>query len=210
MSYLTRLLNARALSQSELAVKMGVSRQSVHAWCKGALPRSPKMISRLAEVLGVSSEDLIQSAETALIPNDDYIDLPYLQSVYASCGAGDFPLTALPDITKIRVSREWLRVHAPSANSNFVQIITADGDSMSPTIDDGDLLLIDTSKKEITTDAIFAFNLNGGFYVKRVQRTPRGLKIISDNRTYESFEIGEGDVLNVLGRVCCRAHFGNL
>lgn len=209
MSYLVRLLNARGITQSELASKMGVSRQSVYAWCKGALPRSPLAISKLAEVLGVPSEDLIHSKETSELPKGDYIDVPYL-SVEASCGTGDFALSAVPEISRLRVSREWLRNHAPSANMAHIQIITADGDSMSPTICNGDLLLVDASKKEVTTDAIYAFTLNGCTYVKRLQRVAKGLLVLSDNQAYKPFEISEADTLTVHGRICCKAHFENL
>lgn len=209
MTYLVRLLNARGLTQSQLATQMGVSRQSVHSWCKGALPRSPKQISKLAEVLGVQSEDLINSREPAETETGEYIDVPHL-SIEASCGNGDYPLSCVPDISKLRVSKEWLRNHAPSANTSYIQIITADGDSMSPTICHGDLLLIDSSKKEVTTDAIYAFSLNGCVYVKRLQRIAKGLLVLSDNQAYKAFEIGESDTLVVHGRVCCRAHFENL
>ena len=207
-SYLSRLIEARGSTQSEVARRLGVSRQSVYAWCNGALPRSPQLISRLADYLGVTSEDLIDSGPETETPAGVFIPLPYLTGVHASCGGGDFPVSC-PDISRLRVSRAWLRARAPSASANSVQIITADGDSMSPTIEDGDLILIDVSRTE-ATDAIFALVINSRLFIKRIQRTPRGLKILSDNPAYQPFDVDESDTVQIIGRVCCRASFKNL
>ena len=208
-SFLSKVLAARSLTQSELARRMGVSRQSVYAWCNGALPRSPQTLSKLAQVLGVNSDALIaQNDAPVSAPSDGFVDIPYLHGVEASCGGGSFSEN-FPDISRIRVSHTWLRSHAPTASANSVQIITADGDSMQPTIDDGDMILIDVSRTE-AGDAIYALVINGRLYIKRLQRTPKGLRVISDNPIYPPFDLDASDSVRIIGRVCCRASFKNL
>jgi len=54
------LTKARGLSLAELARQVGVTRQAVSLWCRGerADPRGRHLV-RIAEVLGVSVEDLV-------------------------------------------------------------------------------------------------------------------------------------------------------
>ncbi len=141
--------------------------------------------------------------------DDGSILIPCLD-VRASCGFGD-AVCDYPQLLKaIQVDEEWLRIHAPSANKDTLNIITADGDSMSPTICHGDMVLLDLSQKRIRSDAIYAFVIGEDLYIKRVQRIGNGYRIISDNEAqYKPFEItGEqADEMKVIGRVCSVGQF---
>lgn len=65
-------------------------------------------------------------------------------------------------------------------------LITARGDSMEPTIYDGDLLLVDTRIDSIKDDSIYIAQHDHHLIVKRIQQALDGsLIIISDNQRYE-------------------------
>lgn len=75
--------------------------------------------------------------------------------------------------------------------SGKTQMIFASGDSMYPTIEGGDSLLIDTSKKEIYDGRIYCVRIDGQLYAKRLQKIPPNtVKVISDNeRKYDPFYV---------------------
>ena len=71
------------------------------------------------------------------------------------------------------------------------EMIFASGDSMYPTIEGGDSLLIDTSKKEIHDGRIYCVRVEGQLYAKRLQKIPPNkIKVISDNGSkYDAFYV---------------------
>ena len=75
--------------------------------------------------------------------------------------------------------------------SGKTQMIFASGDSMYPTIEGGDSLLIDTSKKEVYDGRIYCVRIDGQLYAKRLQKIPPNtVKVISDNeKKYDPFYV---------------------
>ena len=74
---------------------------------------------------------------------------------------------------------------------------------MSPTLEDGDSVIIDTSVTSIRADSVFVFFWDGCAYIKRIQRIGRILKIISDNPLYEAWTLDPSEErgFRVIGRV---------
>ena len=60
---------------------------------------------------------------------------------------------------------------------------------MSPTIRNGDAVLVDSGVTSVEADAIYFFQLAGQLYIKRIQRTLDGLAIISDNAQYREIQV---------------------
>ena len=56
------LLKNSNITQHELAQRIGVSQQSVSAWCNGAAPKT-RNIGTVARALDVSVEDLLKCFE---------------------------------------------------------------------------------------------------------------------------------------------------
>ena len=82
------------------------------------------------------------------------------------------------------------------------------GESMSPTLNDGDTVMIDISRREVRDDAIFAVMYHGALYIKRLFHLPGGgVELRSDNPRHPGREIlGEDlDHLLVLGLKVWRA-----
>ncbi|KQQ60124.1 cI repressor protein [Pseudomonas sp. Leaf127] len=80
----------------------------------------------------------------------------------------------------LAVKRDWLR--SRGANPKNLISIYADGDSMWPTINDGDVLLVDRSRMEPVDKQVFVLAGAEGAIVKRLIQGPMGIWIIrSDN-----------------------------
>lgn len=77
------------------------------------------------------------------------------------------------------------------------------GDSMEPTLKDGDTVLIDQSEKEILDGRIYVVTLGDELRVKRVQKGWDGIVLTSDNSRYSDIHIAARDLeaFKVHGRV---------
>jgi phage repressor protein C with HTH and peptisase S24 domain len=107
-------------------------------------------------------------------------------------------------IMNMVVDEGWLRRNASFSSPENLALVTGIGDSMRPTFEDGDPLLVDRAVTEIKLDAIYVLALRGELFIKRIQRRPDGsFLMISDNRAYEPYHLadGERDQFQVLGRV---------
>ncbi len=102
--------------------------------------------------------------------------------------------------------RSWLKAKRLKADS--LVIITADGESMQPTIFDQDQILVDLSDKEPVQGEIFVLNSPAdGVIVKRLIKNPLGGWIIrSDNPEYQDLypKKDDGANLEIVGRVVWR------
>ncbi len=124
----------------------------------------------------------------------------------ASMGLGRHQPEQDTVIDHIRLARQWVRSHLPAISSaSSLAVLSAYGDSMSPTFADGDILLVDRGVQDIKIDAVYVLSLNGELYVKRIQRriTDGAVIIKSDNPLYDPVVVdnGERERLSVLGRV---------
>jgi phage repressor protein C with HTH and peptisase S24 domain len=84
-------------------------------------------------------------------------------------------------LATLAFKHEWLKMKG--VNPKHLIVIYADGDSMWPTINDHDVLLLDTSKTEPVDGQVFVLtSADKGAIVKRLVKTPLGSWIIrSDN-----------------------------
>jgi phage repressor protein C with HTH and peptisase S24 domain len=85
---------------------------------------------------------------------------------------------------------------------NQCAVLRAQGDSMSPTIEDGDQMLVDESDRRATKrPGIFVIRLDGVLLVKRVARSGDLLHITSDNWAFPAMPpVAQGEVA-IIGRV---------
>ena len=93
---------------------------------------------------------------------------------------------------------------------DHARIISILGNSMEPTLKNGDRVLVDTNDKVPSPPGIFALWDGYGIVVKSVEHIhnsdPPAIRIISDNTTFSPYELVE-DEANIIGRVrwCARA-----
>jgi phage repressor protein C with HTH and peptisase S24 domain len=80
-------------------------------------------------------------------------------------------------------------------------LIKVSGDSMEPTLLNGDLVLVDRGRDYLDPQGgVYAIALDDVIMIKRVQPTGDRVRIISDNKMYEPFEV-KADQVRVNGKV---------
>lgn len=139
-------------------------------------------------------------------PEED--DLIYLRRLNVQACCGERGVQNYDDesyVDLMGVSRVWFRDNISQVRQNGYEIITASGDSMEPTLKNGDLVVLDRWDTEITKrDGVFCVLIDNDLYLKRVQKVPSCLMFLSDNKLYHPFEIPLNEVNSrvvVLGRM---------
>jgi|GEM_PF-5946735 len=107
-----------------------------------------------------------------------------------------------PEVLGVVPFREnWL--HGLYAGDvKHLKVVRGRGDSMEPTIRDGDTVLVDTSQRRIDDqDRIWAISYGDLGMIRRIRVTPRGSwMLMPDNQIVRSDEVGDGET-SVIGRV---------
>lgn len=108
-------------------------------------------------------------------------------------------------LDNLAFKREWIR-DTLQASPADLYLINVQGESMTPTLHPGDVILVDRRAGDnITTDGIYVIRMDDTLLVKRIQRLPgKTLRISSDNPSYQPFDLkldDAGDELTIIGRV---------
>lgn len=103
--------------------------------------------------------------------------------------------------------RDWLERKKLLAGACVV--IEAEGDSMHPTIFDGDVVLINTQERTVANSQVYAFNTEDGVRIKRLFKQLDGrVRVVSDNpnkTTYPDEFLTPGMDVEIIGRVVHRS-----
>jgi transcriptional regulator with XRE-family HTH domain len=124
--------------------------------------------------------------------------------VSAGMGHGMQPgLQALDASIEVYFTPAYMRRHFGRSGNGFAMVYVK-GDSMQPTLWDGDEIVVDTRVQRVDRDGIYVFMLRGDIKVKRMQvKLDGSLLVKSDNGAYETEHVGAGqaDTFQVQGRL---------
>ncbi len=200
---LLRLASGRGVSLSQLSRLIGRNSSYLQQFARKGSPRKLEETDRrtLARFFGVDESELgapeeISSIEQGAKPQGPWVDVPRF-SLGASAGPGALPAEERP-IGAFRFSSRWLRGQGLDPAS--LSAIAVAGDSMEPTLRDGDEILVDRRVLPLR-DGIHILLVDDTLLVKRVGTgRPGRLLLISDNPAYSPIELS-ADEVRVLGRV---------
>ena len=154
----------------------------------------------LARFFGVD-ERVLGAPSHRSAPVVELVQIPVLD-VEASAGHG-----ALAEMEsksgQFGFDEGWLRKLTPSKASSL-SIIHVHGDSMEPTLNDGDEVMVDLGDGQSRLrDGIYVLRMDDALNVKRVAIEPQGrrISVLSDNPAYPSWRGLERRAINIVGRV---------
>jgi phage repressor protein C with HTH and peptisase S24 domain len=85
-----------------------------------------------------------------------------------------------------------------------MRVMAVQGDSMMPTLNEGDVILVDMNQRDPTPSGIFVLHDGMGLVAKRLERVPMSdpprVRIISDNPRYLPYDC-TADEVSIIGRV---------
>lgn len=220
-----QLLEQRGADMAWLSRETGIAQSSLSDYRKGRVPRVDAAI-KIADALKVPVEMLFAPPEAedeaqflnvysvrveAVLDNgglepqagtaglDAVVHLPQVDIGYSMGGGAVFdeylPTEFVP------FPREWLR---PIIRGRFDEVFVArgEGDSMQPTILDGDMVIVDRSQRTLTSqDRLWCCTYGDLGMIKRLRSTGDGILVLSDNNLAVTPFTAHDDELHIIGRV---------
>ncbi|MGL4442990.1 MAG: S24 family peptidase [Alsobacter sp.] len=195
---------ARRANVSPTTIYSFINRDS--ASMKGAIE------AKIAEAYGLSVEEIFGGELPAALPpsptgpdailigKDNYWPVP-VYDLRASAGDGAMVVDGAPDT--YQVFRDQFLQRVTRARLGDLSVIMVGGDSMAPTLADGDSILVDRSVNRVVRDGVYVLRYDDELLVKRCWRNLETGKVVvsSDNPLYKPFEVSEARSLDVIGRV---------
>ncbi|MCC4254302.1 S24 family peptidase [Sphingobium naphthae] len=204
---LDRLIADRGENYADLSRLIGRNPAYIQQFIKRGTPRKLDEDDRrvLARYFGVA-EDMLGGGAAAVAPSVRGRSLPAVVSVPrlalgASAGGG----TLDEDERAAGVmafDARWLR-HL-GVRPQRVSIIRVDGESMAPTLSDGDDIMVDhDDDADRLRDGVYVLRLDGVLMVKRVALGPRRgrFSVLSDNPHYPDWADIDPVLVDIVGRV---------
>ncbi len=190
------------LSQAAVAENIEGLSQSAYSQLESGRSKTTTKFIELAKLFDVNAEWLATGEGTMNTPalqsnispqfrqiddwtystplEGDEIEVPFYKDFAFACGHGAVGVAYSNEWHKLRINRRI--IDRIGSNRDRIFATVADGDSMSPTINDGDTIWVDTSKENIKDGKIFVFEYGGMYMCKRLYRLPNnGLRLVSDN-----------------------------
>jgi len=135
--------------------------------------------------------------------NSDEFTINQYHDVRGAMGQGLVLRGESGQITGWKVTREWLSKNVPAnTGNNNLTIVTGFGDSMCGMYNSGDPLIVDVGVKTLEFDGVYFFRVGEEGFIKTLQRIPgEGIRVISENKKYETWTITKEMDFEVLGRV---------
>lgn len=201
--FLQRVFKATGIeSQNELARALNVNRSAItQAKKKNSVP--DKWILQLVRFFGINPDWLETGKEPVFINNtgrdeDTYIHIPKVKA-RISAGGGSFE-TGSEIECYYSFKKDWLKKKGISDKMILMDIF---GNSMEPELKYGDTVMIDTSQKDILAGEIYAVGIEDTIMVKRIEKHPNRLALLSDNKNYSPVYLGcnESNSFRIIGKV---------
>jgi len=171
---------------------------------RGTPRRLPEAVRlRLAALAGADADRFLDHDLRALhgdsAPSGIAVPLFEVSAAAGGGRTGDEPT----DSSALSFPPSLLR-RITAAPANGLRLITISGDSMAPTLEHGDMVMIDTNRTVPSPPGIFILDDGVGLVAKRVDAIPNTrpqmLRLSSDNAAYSNYQ-RRIDEVRILGRV---------
>ena len=185
------------LSQEELARIIGVDQKTISHWENGVNEPQLNKLRIFCDNFKVPLSYFTGEAMQALA---DVVYVDFYPDVYASCGKGGLMASENKETLAIPINL----IPTTIKKAKNYSIIKVRGNSMSPEIQDGDLVLIEHYEGEqIIDNSIYLFMYENEVFVKRLSKNINELIITSDNKDYPQIILKKEELNNmyIIGKV---------
>lgn len=206
---LEAVIQQRGEDYSSLSRLIGRNAAYIQQFIKRGVPRRlaeddrrrlSKYLSIPEEKLGGPRQPFALAADGGVARDGDMVLVPRLE-VRASAGHGTTAEDERP-IARLGFHSSWLR-EITGGSPAGLSIIRVSGDSMAPTLADGDEILVDGGDAaERLRDGIYVLRVDDSLMVKRLALNPaaRSITIVSDNPAYPTWPDRDPAEIAVIGR----------
>lgn len=196
------------LKDADLALAFGVERSVANKIVNGGVALNARRADAVAKLLKVDRDEVLYRFGIASERPDvgesramvDLVDTVGIQHIDQAYGLGATFTDNPVQIDVLQFPKIWVD-SITSTNPVFLTWTRGRGDSMEPTIRDGDLVLLDRSRRRVDEqDAMWAFTIGDVGAIKRLRVKGDRFQIFSDNPSVDPDE-EPIDFVNIVGRV---------
>ena len=188
--------------QNELASALGINPSAItQARKKDTIP--DKWILQLYRKYGLNPNWVERGIGPTFINSSNAAEAEFRQvpkvKARLCAGGGSFEVgSEIEGYYSFR--KDWL---SRKGNADKMVLMDIFGNSMEPELKEGDVVLIDESQKDILAGSIYAVGIDDTIMVKRLEKRPKRLALLSENTKNETIYM-EGEDLNrvrLIGKV---------
>ena len=194
-AHIANLIKEKGKNLRSVSLAIGKNEAYLHQFIhKGSPLRLPEEDRRkMADILDVDEQELtdiklphgvtpaLKRARTALI------EMISPNVLCGTVGFFSFPLADFANMT--------------ATSADTVKAVRVSGDSMAPTLKDGDYILADISESRFSTDGLYLISLSDNLIVKRLQQiNDTEFLVLSDNTNYKSVTLKIKDI-TIAGKI---------
>jgi phage repressor protein C with HTH and peptisase S24 domain/DNA-binding XRE family transcriptional regulator len=189
------------------APKIGVSKNTLASYESGNSAPNHTVMTEILDLHPEISPAWLMTGEGPMFrrdlalqlkQDDSEFDLIPLVEAELSAGGGSFVQSENVK-NQYAFRKDWVR-HVASGPKDMV-MMRVTGDSMHPTIQANDTVMVDTGRTAIREGDIYAIRFDHTIMIKRLSFRPGGkIQIISDNREYQPYEADIQDI-HIIGQV---------
>ena len=189
----------KGLNPKTLAERSNVGRSFVYDILNGksANPTSAKLTA-IAEQLGVSVQYLLSGVYAE--GNDAKSEIAEIPTLSVENGMdGNMAITTSND--KFYCFRNsWIKEKLHT-NAQSLRAINVVGDSMNPTLQNGDVILVNVSQTAPNPPGLFVVFDGLGLHAKRLEQIGKDkIRVMSDNTQYLAYEMDVQEI-NIVGKI---------
>ncbi|MFB9215514.1 S24 family peptidase [Vibrio sinaloensis] len=162
----------------DLAKVLGISPKTIQSW---------KSREKIPEDIFLKAEEI---AKTGSVAPKGYLELKFYD-VEVSAGHG--ALVEKEEESSAMVFSEKFIRQELGFNPNNIFLMPVRGDSMSPTLKNQSVVIVNRVDG-FSNDGIYVFRFDGRLMVKRIQFLPNGIKVVSDNLSYDPWELSKKEI----------------
>ncbi|MBF0352610.1 MAG: helix-turn-helix transcriptional regulator [SAR324 cluster bacterium] len=192
-------------NRSQFARLTGRSPSHIYRICQGKSVPSMRYLQELSEEYSIDLNWLVKGdaegdQNRMMKPARDMVLAP-VYDVRASAGHGSF--SGSEEITEfVGFNKNWLSKTARTS-SDQLAMVQVSGDSMVPTLSDGDQILVDLNQTQYAREGIYLLELDDAVMTKRLRNNKNGFDVISDNPDYAPFQVlvDQHQSFRIIGKV---------
>lgn len=209
----------KELSQSEIAIRLGINRSSYNSWESGRAKPNQKNLLLLSEILDVEPSyfeseyhivsNYLQLNKTNQVLADKFVENLLAKQIKKESESKVitlFPVRVLKDVPlsaglgdNYYDEYEYETVYSKE-DYNYDIAAYIHGDSMLPNYSDGEVALINETGFDYS-GAVYAIYLNGQIFIKKVYKEDDHYRIVSINDEYPDKYAYSEDEFRIVGKV---------
>lgn len=183
------------LKQNQLARKIGIAATNISMWEAGTTSPKGENLVRLASALKVTPEWILYGGE--IEPGNKQL------------AQAEYSVFDVPSLFEGADPKYFPRAQLEAQNLDLESLywMNAPDDSMSPSIREGDVLVVDMINREVKDGKVYVVRYGEALIIKRLFKRINGLLLRSDNTAAvpdETLPPNKQDAIEVVGRVVLR------